>query len=151
MGSQRERQVPAQQSSSISPLVKPPLKPKPRIFQSLCSHASQPAENDPKIIGITAAMATGTGLDKPRPSCPNNIDVGIAEQHAVTLAAGLACERMRPQYTPHLTTRLRSDNSRRLHPKLASFLHGQSWNCRRHGPTHQGMYDIAYLRCLIWS
>jgi len=89
----------------------PLVNPSPRIFQSLCSHASQLAENDPKIIGIIAAMATGTGLDKLQAKLPQQyIDVGIAEQHAVTLAAGLACEGMRPVvaiYFHYLPTTIR--------------------------------------------
>ena len=76
----------------------PSSKPKPPGYSKVFAHALvKLAENNPKIIGITAAMATGTGLDKLQAKLPNQyIDVGIAEQHAVTLAAGLACEGMRP-------------------------------------------------------
>ena len=55
------------------------------------------AEIDPKIVAITAAMPSGTGLDKVKARFPSRVfDVGIAEQHAVTFAAGLACEGMKP-------------------------------------------------------
>jgi len=69
----RTTKVPAQ-SSSISPLVKPPplVNPSPGYSKVFAHTLVKLAENDPKIIGITAAMATGTGLDKLRPSCPNN-------------------------------------------------------------------------------
>jgi 1-deoxy-D-xylulose-5-phosphate synthase len=56
-----------------------------------------------KIIGITAAMGTGTGLDKLQAKPQQYIDVGIAEQHAITLAAGLASEGMRPVATIYST------------------------------------------------
>ena len=75
----------------------PSSKPKPPGYSKVFAHTlTTLAENNPKIIGITAAMATGTGLDKFQAKLPKQyIDVGIAEQHAVTLAAGLACEGMR--------------------------------------------------------
>jgi len=78
-------------------------------------------------------MATGTGLDKLQAKLPQQyIDVGIAEQHAVTLAAGLACEGMPGcgNILHILTTRLRSIHDVCIQTCL-SFLHGQSWNCRR--------------------
>ncbi|MGL5877944.1 MAG: 1-deoxy-D-xylulose-5-phosphate synthase, partial [Xenococcaceae cyanobacterium] len=76
----------------------PSNKPKPPGYAKVFAHTlTKLAENDPRIIGITAAMGTGTGLDKLQARLPKQyIDVGIAEQHAVTLAAGLACEGMRP-------------------------------------------------------
>ena len=76
----------------------PANKPKPPKYSKVFAHTlTKLAEDNPKIIGITAAMATGTGLDKLQKKLPQQyIDVGIAEQHAVTLAAGLACEGMRP-------------------------------------------------------
>jgi len=71
----------------------PSSKPKPPGYSKVFAHTLvKLAENNPKIIGITAAMATGTGLDKLASKLPKQyIDVGIAEQHAVTLGAGLAC------------------------------------------------------------
>ena len=76
----------------------PSSKPKPPKYSKVFAHTLvKLAEQNPKIIGITAAMATGTCLDKLQAKLPNQyIDVGIAEQHAVTLAAGLAAEGMRP-------------------------------------------------------
>ncbi|MGH8002408.1 MAG: 1-deoxy-D-xylulose-5-phosphate synthase, partial [Brasilonema sp.] len=76
----------------------PSSKPKPPAYSKVFAHTLvKLAEQNPKILGITAAMATGTGLDKLQAKLPNQyIDVGIAEQHAVTLAAGLATDGMRP-------------------------------------------------------
>src|ERR687885_419 len=74
----------------------PSTKPKPPAYSKVFAHALvKLAENNPKVVGITAAMATGTGLDKLQEKLPKQyIDVGIAEQHAVTLSAGLACQGM---------------------------------------------------------
>ncbi len=76
----------------------PSSKPKPPSYSKVFADTLiKLAEENPKIVAITAAMATGTGLDKFQAKLPKQyIDVGIAEQHAVTLAAGLACEGMRP-------------------------------------------------------
>ena len=73
-------------------------KPKPPGYSKVFAETLVSlAENDPTIVGITAAMATGTRLDLLQAKLPKQyIDVGIAEQHAVTLAAGLACEGMKP-------------------------------------------------------
>lgn len=111
------------------------------------------AENDPRIIGITAAMATGTGLTKLQEKLPQQyVDVGIAEQHAVTLAAGLACEGMRPVAAIY-STFLQRGFDQIVHDvciqKLPVFFClDRAGIVGADGPTHQGMYDIAYLRCI---
>jgi 1-deoxy-D-xylulose-5-phosphate synthase len=111
------------------------------------------AENDPRIIGITAAMATGTGLDKFQAKLPKQyIDVGIAEQHAVTLAGGLACEGMRPVVTIY-STFLQRAFDQIIHDICIQnlpvfFCMDRAGIVGADGPTHQGMYDIAYLRCI---
>jgi 1-deoxy-D-xylulose-5-phosphate synthase len=111
------------------------------------------AEENPKIIGITAAMATGTGLDKLQQALPQQyIDVGIAEQHAVTLAAGLACQGMRPVVTIY-STFLQRGFDQIIHDvciqKLPVFFClDRAGIVGADGPTHQGLYDIAYLRCI---
>jgi 1-deoxy-D-xylulose-5-phosphate synthase len=110
-------------------------------------------ENNPKIVGITAAMATGTGLDKLQKKLPKQyIDVGIAEQHAVTLAAGLACEGMRP-VTAIYSTFLQRAYDQVVHDVCIQnlpvfFCLDRAGIVGADGPTHQGMYDIAYMRCL---
>lgn len=111
------------------------------------------AEENPKILGITAAMATGTGLDKLHAKLPKQyIDVGIAEQHAVTLAAGLACEGMRPVVAIY-STFLQRGYDQIIHDvciqKLPVFFClDRAGIVGADGPTHQGLYDIAYLRCI---
>ena len=111
------------------------------------------AEDDPRVIGITAAMATGTGLDKLQAKLPKQyIDVGIAEQHAVTLSAGLACEGMRPVVTIY-STFLQRAYDQIIHDVCIQnlpvfFCLDRAGIVGADGPTHQGMYDIAYLRCI---
>jgi len=132
----------------------PSSKPKPPAYAKVFSHTLvKLAEQNPKIIGITAAMATGTGLDKLQAKLPNQyIDVGIAEQHAVTLAAGLACEGMRPVAAIY-STFLQRAYDQIIHDVCIQnlpvfFCLDRAGIVGADGPTHQGMYDIAYLRCI---
>ena len=132
----------------------PSSKPKPPGYSKVFSHTlSTLAENNPKIIAITAAMATGTGLDKFQAKLPKQyIDVGIAEQHAVTLAAGLACEGMRPVVAIY-STFLQRGYDQIIHDVCIQnlpvfFCLDRAGIVGADGPTHQGMYDIAYLRCI---
>jgi 1-deoxy-D-xylulose-5-phosphate synthase len=132
----------------------PSSKPKPPAYAKVFSHTLvKLAEQNPKIVGITAAMATGTGLDKLQAKLPNQyIDVGIAEQHAVTLAAGLACEGMRPVAAIY-STFLQRAYDQIVHDVCIQnlpvfFCLDRAGIVGADGPTHQGMYDIAYLRCI---
>jgi 1-deoxy-D-xylulose-5-phosphate synthase len=129
-------------------------KPKPPSYSKVFTDTLiKLAEQDKRIIGITAAMATGTGLDKLQAKLPNQyIDVGIAEQHAITLAAGLACEGMRPVAAIY-STFLQRAFDQIVHDvciqKLPVFFClDRAGIVGADGPTHQGMYDIAYLRCI---
>jgi 1-deoxy-D-xylulose-5-phosphate synthase len=132
----------------------PSSKPKPPGYSKVFGETlTKLAENDPRIIGITAAMATGTGLDILQKRVPKQyIDVGIAEQHAVTLAAGLACEGMRPVATIY-STFLQRAFDQIIHDVCIQnlpvfFCMDRAGIVGADGPTHQGMYDIAYLRCI---
>ncbi|EKQ71138.1 1-deoxy-D-xylulose-5-phosphate synthase [Leptolyngbyaceae cyanobacterium JSC-12] len=132
----------------------PSTKPKPPGYSKVFGETlTKIAENNPKVIGITAAMATGTGLDILQKRLPDQyIDVGIAEQHAVTLAAGLACEGMRPVAAIY-STFLQRAFDQIVHDvciqKLPVFFClDRAGIVGADGPTHQGMYDIAYLRCI---
>jgi 1-deoxy-D-xylulose-5-phosphate synthase len=132
----------------------PSSKPKPPAYAKVFSHTLvKLAEQNPQIIGITAAMATGTGLDKLQAKLPNQyVDVGIAEQHAVTLAAGLACEGMRPVAAIY-STFLQRAYDQIIHDVCIQnlpvfFCLDRAGIVGADGPTHQGMYDIAYLRCI---
>lgn len=132
----------------------PSTKPKPPGYSKVFGETlTKLAENNPRIIGITAAMATGTGLDILQKRLPKQyMDVGIAEQHAVTLAAGLACEGMRPVATIY-STFLQRGFDQIVHDVCIQnlpvfFCMDRAGIVGADGPTHQGMYDIAYLRCL---
>ncbi len=132
----------------------PSNKPKPPGYSKVFGETlTKIAENDPRVVGITAAMATGTGLDILQKHLPKQyIDVGIAEQHAITLAAGLACEGMRPVAAIY-STFLQRAFDQIIHDvciqKLPVFFClDRAGIVGSDGPTHQGMYDIAYLRCI---
>ncbi|MCJ8281621.1 MAG: 1-deoxy-D-xylulose-5-phosphate synthase [Rivularia sp. ALOHA_DT_140] len=132
----------------------PSSKPKPPKYSKVFAHTLvKLAEQNPKIIGITAAMATGTCLDKLQAKLPKQyIDVGIAEQHAVTLAAGLAAEGMRPVADIY-STFLQRGYDQIVHDVCIQnlpvfFCLDRAGIVGADGPTHQGMYDIAYMRCI---
>ncbi len=129
-------------------------KPKPPSYSKVFGETlASLAENDRRIIGITAAMATGTGLDLFQKRVPAQyVDVGIAEQHAVTLAAGLASDGMRPIATIY-STFLQRAYDQIIHDVCIQnlpvfFCLDRAGIVGADGPTHQGMYDIAYLRCI---
>lgn len=132
----------------------PASKPKPPSYSKVFAHTLvKLAEDNPKIVGITAAMATGTGLDKLQAKLPKQyMDVGIAEQHAVTLAGGLACEGMRPVVAIY-STFLQRAFDQVVHDVCIQnlpvfFCLDRAGIVGADGPTHQGMYDISYLRCI---
>jgi len=108
-------------------------------------------EQDPRVVGITAAMATGTGLDLLEKALPKQyFDVGIAEQHAVTMAAGMACGGLRPVVAIY-STFLQRAYDQLIHDvgiqKLpVTFVLDRAGIVGADGPTHQGQYDISYLR-----
>ena len=111
------------------------------------------AEADDRIVAITAAMPSGTGLDKVKTRFPNRVfDVGIAEQHAVTFAAGLATEGMRP-FCALYSTFLQRGYDQLVHDVAIQNLPVRFGIDRaglvgNDGATHAGVYDIAYLSCL---
>ena len=129
-------------------------KPKPPSYSKVFADTLiKLAEHDKRIVTITAAMSTGTGLDKFQAALPNQfVDVGIAEQHALTVAAGMACEGMRPVAAIY-STFLQRGFDQIVHDiciqNLPVFLClDRAGIVGADGPTHQGMYDIAYLRCI---
>ncbi|MEB3273572.1 MAG: 1-deoxy-D-xylulose-5-phosphate synthase [Prochlorothrix sp.] len=134
--------------------AKPSKTPKPPSYSKVFGNTlTKIAENNPKVVGITAAMATGTGLDILHNALPDQyIDVGIAEQHAVTLAAGMACEGMRPVVAIY-STFLQRGYDQVVHDVCIQnlpvfFCMDRAGIVGADGPTHQGMYDIAYMRCI---
>ncbi|GGF60391.1 1-deoxy-D-xylulose-5-phosphate synthase [Terasakiella brassicae] len=108
------------------------------------------AETDEKIVGITAAMPSGTGLDKFGERFPNRMfDVGIAEQHAVTFAAGLAAEGFKP-FCAIYSTFLQRGYDQLIHDAVLQhlpvrFAIDRAGLVGADGPTHAGSFDIAYL------
>ncbi|MCH7487875.1 MAG: 1-deoxy-D-xylulose-5-phosphate synthase, partial [Proteobacteria bacterium] len=111
------------------------------------------AERDERIVAITAAMPAGTGLDKFAERFPDRcFDVGIAEQHAVTFAAGLACEGLKP-FAVIYSTFLQRAYDQVVHDvaiqKLpVRFAIDRAGLVGADGPTHAGSYDVTYLCCL---
>ncbi len=111
------------------------------------------AEHDPKIIAITAAMPSGTGLDLFAQRFPDRFfDVGIAEQHAVTFAAGLAAEGFKP-FVAIYSTFLQRAYDQIVHDvalqKLpVRFCIDRAGLVGADGATHAGAYDVAFLGCI---
>ena len=111
------------------------------------------ARHDDKIVAITAAMPSGTGLDLFAKEFPNRcFDVGIAEQHGVTFAAGLATEGLKPFATIY-STFLQRAYDQVVHDvaiqKLpVRFAMDRAGLVGADGPTHAGAFDVAYLGCL---
>jgi 1-deoxy-D-xylulose-5-phosphate synthase len=109
------------------------------------------AQTDPKIVAVTAAMQNGTGLNVYGQEFPDRLhDVGIAEQHAVTFAAGLAAEGFKPLVAIY-STFLQRAYDQIVHdvclPRLpVVFALDRSGIVGEDGPTHHGLFDISYLR-----
>ncbi|MBW2732395.1 MAG: 1-deoxy-D-xylulose-5-phosphate synthase [Deltaproteobacteria bacterium] len=116
---------------------------------TLCEMAAE----DPRVVAITAAMAQGTGLQEFSQRFPSRFyDVGIAEQHAVTFAAGLAVEGFRP-VTAIYSTFLQRAFDQILHDVAlqelpAIFCLDRSGFVGADGPTHHGVFDLSYLRMI---
>ena len=132
----------------------PSTKPKPPSYSKVFGQTLvKLCEQNSRVVGITAAMATGTGLDLLQKAVPGQyIDVGIAEQHAVTLAAGMACEGLRPVVAIY-STFLQRAFDQLIHDvgiqKLpVTFVLDRAGIVGADGPTHQGQYDISYLRAV---
>ncbi len=111
------------------------------------------ADADPRVVAATAAMPTGTGLDAFARHHPARMfDVGIAEQHAVTFAAGLAAEGMRPFVAIYSTFLQRAFDQVAHDVALQNlpvrFILDRAGYVGADGATHQGAFDLAYLCCL---
>jgi 1-deoxy-D-xylulose-5-phosphate synthase len=140
--------------SKGTPLTPPPLAPPPPSYTKVFAQAAiRIAEADEKVVAITAAMAGGTGLDAFEQKYPNRFyDVGICEQHAVTFAAGLACEGIKPICAIY-STFLQRAYDQVLHDVCIQklpvvFAMDRAGVVGNDGETHQGVFDIAYLRTI---
>lgn len=108
-------------------------------------------ESDPKIVALTAAMPDGTGIDKVLEKFPERAyDVGIAEQHAITFCAGMACESLKPVAAIY-STFLQRAFDQIIHDVClqnlnVTFAMDRAGIVGADGPTHHGLLDIAYLR-----
>src|SRR5687768_1665613 len=108
-------------------------------------------EDDGRIVALTAAMPDGTGVDKILEKFPERaFDVGIAEQHAVTFCAGMACEGLRPVAAIY-STFLQRGFDQLIHDVClqnlnVTFAMDRAGIVGADGPTHHGLLDIAYLR-----
>jgi 1-deoxy-D-xylulose-5-phosphate synthase len=129
------------------PAAKPPYT---QIFGDwLCDMAAL----DDRLIGITPAMREGSGLVRFSQQFPDRyFDVGIAEQHAVTFAAGLACEGMKPVVAIY-STFLQRAYDQMIHDVAIQnlpvmFAIDRGGLVGADGPTHHGAFDLSYLRCI---
>jgi 1-deoxy-D-xylulose-5-phosphate synthase len=134
----------------LTPPVTPPKTTFTQVFgQWLCDMAEQ----DPLLVGITPAMREGSGMVAFHQRFPDRYyDVGIAEQHALTFAAGLACEGVKPVVAIYSTFLQRAydqlihDVALQNLPMVLAL--DRAGIVGADGPTHAGLYDIAFLRCV---
>jgi len=136
----------------LQPVV-PLLKPGRSWTEWFGEGVMQLAERDPRVIALTAAMPDGTGLMEYRERFPERfIDAGIAEQHAVALASGLATGGMRPIAAIYSTFLQRGYDQVFQEVVLQKvpvlFALDRAGLVGEDGATHNGLYDIAYLRCM---
>jgi 1-deoxy-D-xylulose-5-phosphate synthase len=131
-----------------------PAKPAPPSYtQVFGTTLTELARQDEKIVAVTAAMLDGTGLNLFQKAHPKRcFDVGIAEQHAVTFAAGLAVQGMRP-VTAIYSTFLQRGFDQVIHDVClqnlpVTFALDRAGIVGADGPTHHGLYDLSYLRCM---
>ncbi|HEY6134336.1 MAG TPA: 1-deoxy-D-xylulose-5-phosphate synthase [Rubrivivax sp.] len=126
---------------------------KPTFTQVFGKWLCDMAETDTRLVGITPAMREGSGMVDFHKRFPNRYhDVGIAEQHAVTFAAGLACEGMKPVVAIY-STFLQRGYDQLVHDVAIQnlpvvFALDRAGIVGADGATHAGAYDIAYVRCI---
>jgi 1-deoxy-D-xylulose-5-phosphate synthase len=134
-------------------LVKPSTPAKASFTQVFGQWLCDMAERDPRLVGITPAMREGSGMVEFEKRFPKRYyDVGIAEQHAVTFAAGLACEGLKPVVAIY-STFLQRAYDQLIHDVALQnlpvvFAIDRAGLVGADGATHAGAYDIPYLRCV---
>ena len=134
-------------------LVPPTTAPKITFTQVFGQWVCDMAEQDPRLVAITPAMREGSGLVEFEKRFPDRYyDVGIAEQHAVTFAAGLACEGLKPVVAIYSTFLQRAydqlvhDVALQKLPMVLAL--DRAGIVGADGATHAGLYDIPFLRCI---
>ena len=134
-------------------LVKPATPPKPSFTQVFGQWLCDMGQADERLVAITPAMREGSGLVEFEQRFPKRyFDVGIAEQHAVTFAAGLACEGLKPVVAIY-STFLQRGYDQLVHDVAIQdlpvvFALDRAGIVGADGPTHAGAFDIAFVRCL---
>jgi 1-deoxy-D-xylulose-5-phosphate synthase len=134
-------------------LQKPSTPPKQTFTQVFGTWLCDMAAHDARLVGITPAMREGSGMVEFESRFPTRyFDVGIAEQHAVTFAAGLACEGMKPVVAIY-STFLQRAYDQLIHDVAIQnlpvvFALDRAGLVGADGATHAGAYDIAFLRCI---
>lgn len=133
--------------------IKPTVSPHPTYTEVFGQWLCDLAVKDHRLIGITPAMREGSGMVEFDRQFPDRFfDVGIAEQHAVTFAAGLACEGLKPVVAIY-STFLQRAYDQLIHDVAlqnldVTFALDRAGLVGADGATHAGNYDIAYLRCI---
>jgi len=133
--------------------IKPATSSKKTYTQIFGQWLCDMGKADPKLVGITPAMREGSGLVEFEKQFPERYyDVGIAEQHAVTFAAGMACEGFKPVVAIY-STFLQRAYDQLIHDVAlqnldVTFALDRAGLVGADGATHAGNYDIAYLRCI---
>ncbi len=141
-------------STGTPPARKGPVPAEPKTWTAAFADAlADLADRDPRIVAITAAMPDGTGLDRFAQRHPDRVyDVGIAEQHAVTFAAGLATEGLRPvcaiysSFLQRAFDQIMHDVALQKLPVV--FAIDRAGLVGADGPTHHGALDLTYLRAI---
>jgi 1-deoxy-D-xylulose-5-phosphate synthase len=134
-------------------IVAPAAPPRPSFTQVFGQWLCDMGAKDTRLVGITPAMREGSGLVEFEKRFPGRYyDVGIAEQHAVTFAAGLACEGLKPVVAIY-STFLQRAYDQLIHDVALQnlpvvFALDRAGLVGADGATHAGAYDIAYLRCI---
>src|SRR5688572_6913940 len=132
--------------------VKKSDKPQPPSYTAVFAEAlTQLAKDDPKVVAITAAMPEGTGLDKFAKTFPDRMfDVGIAEEHAITFSGGMATQGLKPVAAIYSTFLQRAFDQVFHDVAIMDlpvvFALDRGGIAGADGPTHHGIYDMAYLR-----
>jgi 1-deoxy-D-xylulose-5-phosphate synthase len=134
-------------------LISPTTAPKQTFSQVFGQWLCDMAAQDPKLVAITPAMREGSGMVEFHRRFPDRYhDVGIAEQHALTFAAGLACEGLKPVVAIYSTFLQRAydqvihDVALQKLPMVLAL--DRAGIVGADGPTHAGVYDIPFLRCV---
>ncbi len=138
---------------AVGVVAKPGAATRPAYTQVFGDWLCDMAEKDPRLIGITPAMREGSGMVRfSQRFADRYYDVGIAEQHAVTFAAGLACEGLKPVVAIY-STFLQRAYDQVIHDVVLQnlpvlFAIDRAGLVGADGPTHAGSFDLTYLRCL---